>query len=128
MSPDDGRSEWAGAGERLDRLLPLLRQAVTDRDRVFCWHQQGLLAFCPHVFGRYDDDYYVLGFIVVGRLAKTRDRHKSPDRWLWLKVTDIRGAHVAKGTWWSAPRDSRPPFPGLIVEVEAAEPPSRPWW
>jgi hypothetical protein len=80
-----------------------------------------LLAFCPHLLGHRADGYYVLARLIVGGPDLARERHQSPRRWRWLPLKGFRSLHTtgAGGAWWSAPRDTRPEMPDLIVDLEA---------
>ena len=99
-------------------VLDTLREAIQRKHRVFCWYTPGLMAFCPHVLGQRQDGYYVLAYLIVWDKLYAKGSRLSPRRWRWLKVSEIRAPHAAKGEWWTAPRATRPPLAGITVEIE----------
>ena len=99
-------------------VLETLREAIRHKRRVFCWHAPGLMAFCPHVLGRRADGHYVLAYLIVWDKLYAKGTRVSARRWRWLKLSEIRSPHAARGEWWTAPRATRPPLQGLSVELE----------
>lgn len=119
MRPARYRGPGASTDDQRTAILNTMVDAVLKKQRVFCWHEAGLFAFCPHLLGHRDDGYYVLALLIVGGAELVRERHQSPKRWRWLPVNGFRSLHVTGGTWWSAPRDTRPEMADLVTDVEA---------
>ena len=116
MEPD---SNCLSTDDGSDTILETLREAIREKRRVFCSYRPGLMAFCPHVLGRRPDGYYVLAYLIVWDKLYAKGARLSPRRWRWLKVSEIRAPHAAKGQWWTAPPATRPPLSDLTVEVDA---------
>jgi hypothetical protein len=119
MPPGSGREPGGERENQRTVVLNTLVDAILKKQRVFCWHEAGLFAFCPHAMGHREDGYHVLALLIVGGPELARERHQSPRRWRWLSLNGFRSLHTTSGAWWSAPRDTRPDMPNLVIDLEA---------
>ncbi len=117
-SLDDAIRHWLQDGEKEPLAWDILCQALRTRQCILSAHKNGLFVFCPHVLGHGLTGRYVLAFLTLGELALTREPYDSPWRWRWFAVQDFRAVNLGTGAWHGAPRATRPPFPGLTVDLD----------
>lgn len=106
--------------ERVAQTCQLLRDAISARQSLVALYRDLVVTFCPHALGQRVDGPAVLAFLITAEPMLVAQRLRSPQRWRWLRVTELEALTVAQAPWWSAPRHTRPPLADGSIEIEAA--------
>jgi len=99
---------------RIDSRYLLIREAILDKQQLAGLYKGKRMMACPHALGWLDERPYVLCYRFLGPSLKTERQ----DLWQWMALQDFAHLAMRSGHWYSAPPETRPPLPGVEIDVE----------